>query len=145
MKSELSQAEKVLARAPSEQEHTLAEIRQAMRELEAELAGLSAQQRLAPAYFTNARADLEGFEEERVNRLQIREPGRLSGLVDSGEALGRMVVVINPNFFNCNLPRPAVQLLVVKHVKTQDLVVEALRKRAYATVNWQALFELVQP
>lgn len=193
MNHELSQAQKVHTRAPSEQESTMAEMRQAMRDLaridpqaaqemqktldettrqlrenapaqskeweeglaksrqivralEAELAGLSASQRLAPAYFTSARADLEGFEEEeRVNRLQIREQGRLSGLVDNGEASGRMVVTINPNFFNRQRPRTAVQLLVVKHRKTQDPIVQALRKEAYATVNWPALFELVQP
>lgn len=193
MKRELSQAKRVQTRAPGEQESTMAEMRQAVRDLaridpkaaqemqktldetarqlrenapaqsqeweeglaksrqivralEAELAGLTAPQRLAPAYFTNARADLETVEEEeRVNRLQIREQGRLSGLVDNGEASGRMVVTINPNFFNRHLPRTAVQLLVVKNSKTDDLVVEALRKRAYATVNWPALFELVQP
>jgi len=56
-----------------------------------------------------------------------------------------MVVMINPNFFNRNLPRTAVQLLVMKHSKTQDPVVDSFRKRLYETVNWQALFDLVQP
>ena len=115
-----------------------------MRDLEAEHAGLSAQQRSAPAYWGSVRADLEGFG-RRVNRLQILEKGRLLGLVNSGEALGRMVVMINPNFFNRNLPRTAVQLLVMKHSKTQDPVVDSFRKRLYETVNWQALFDLVQP
>lgn len=70
----------------------------AIRQLEAELAGLSPKERAAPAYLPTGR-----------NR-SIRASGLASG---PDGANTQMLIVPNPNFFDPKLPRTAIQVIAI--------------------------------
>ena len=67
-----------------------------VKNMEAELAGLSPEKRKAPAYFISQQ------------RMMLGPP-----IVDKSEPDARPLVMVNPDYFDKSLPRTAVQLIVI--------------------------------
>jgi len=82
-----------------------------LNELENELSTLSDKEKKSPALYREWGYAEDDSTGEKILNINIGRKDRISGLVDKG---GFPIIKLNPNFFNNNLPKTAIQSVVIK-------------------------------
>jgi hypothetical protein len=112
-------------------ERGLATVGRHLRTLESELAGLSAEERAAPAY---------GFESNPAQYwLPSRKPKRPSLLMDRNDRNALPLLAPNPDYFRKDLPPGAIQSLTVIN-RLRGEILEGMEQ----DFDWSTLIRMVK-